>query len=736
MKRSIALFLFLFLMTATFAGTRAARAAGELAPTSPGLADGMRWQITGPFGGTVRALAQDPTKPERMFLGTADGQMYATTDNARTWKWLPNFNRPGFIITDLIIDPTNPDTLYAGAWVLNDTKRGGIYKSVDGGQNWVETMKDQSIRALAMAPGNASVLVAGALTGVYRTNDAAKTWARISPPENDEIRNIESVAVDPRSTETIYAGTWHLPWKTTDGGKTWFSVKGDQTKIIDDSDIFSITVDAFNPDRVYCSACSGIYQSADNGGNWTKFKGIPFSARRTHIIYQNPTREKEIFAGTTEGLWRTTDGGENWTQVISKETTINDIKIHPTAPHRVIIAADNSGVLISEDGGSTFRPSNTGFVTRQVSSIIADPLQRGRIYVSTLFSGADGGVYVSEDTGRTWKPASAGLGSNDIYMIIPAPGNSRRLYVGTNTGVYYSDNSAATWKRAEIAKKGGKPAQKPGVKRASLVVDRSTAIVAEPAAAQNRQAAKKAPTVPQGKPGRKPAPKKPVVRQDIKTHVVEIAATDTGLIYAASWDGLFKTDDVTKGWERLDLGTYRGKVFSVAVAPRDPATIYAGTSEGIQVSRDGGETWTRLEIPIRTNLKDLTCIQEIAINPRNPQMIIAGSRRTAYLTRDGGTTWERIGRGIGYGDITAIRFNPRDDNEILVGEAQEGGLYISTDGARSFQRLDRNSTLPSHRMWAVAFDLFNSESIYVGSVTSGFLIGTLPRGAATAGGGQ
>jgi photosystem II stability/assembly factor-like uncharacterized protein len=733
MKRSLVLFLFLLLVTATFGGAVRVNAAGDSAPTSATLADGMRWQISGPFGGTVRAMAQDPNQPNRMFLGTADGQMYTTANGAQTWQWLPNFNRPGLVISNLVIDPTDTNVLYAGAWVLNDDKEGGIYKSADGGQTWTEVLKDQSVRALTMAPGNASVLVAGTIKGVFRSTDSGKAWTQISPPENDEIRNVESVAIDPRDASTIYAGTWHLPWKTLDGGKTWTSVKGDETKIIDDSDIFSITVDAFNPDRVYCSACSGIYRSLDNGRNWTKFKGIPFTARRTHIIFQNPTREKEIFAGTTEGLWRTTDGGENWTQVIQKEVTINEIKIHPTAPSRVIIGTDHSGVLISEDGGTTFRPSNAGFVTRQVSSIIPDPLQRGRVFVSTLFNGIDGGVYVSEDNGRTWQPASTGLGANDVYALCAPPGNSRRLYAGTETGVYYSDNSGGTWKRAEM-KKAGKPTRKPGVKRASLVVDRPAAIEPEPQ--KGRQSTKKSPSIPNGKPGRKPAPKKPVVRQDLTGHVVELATTDTGVLYAASWDGLFRSDDIARGWERMDIGTYRGRVFSVATAPRDPATVFAGTSEGLQMTRDGGETWTKVEIPIRNNLKDLTCIQEIAINPRNPQMMIIGSRRTAYLTRDGGATWERIGRGIGFGDITAIRFNPRDDNEILVGEAQEGGLYISTDGARTFQRIDRSSSLPSHRMWAVAFDAFSTEHIYAGSVTSGVLIGTLPRGNAAAAGGQ
>lgn len=317
---------------------------------TPALLEQTEWKVTGPFGGTVRALAQDPTDPKRMFIGTADGQIYTTVDGAQTWRWLPTFNRPQYIIESIVIDPTATDTLYAAVWVLENDREGGVYKSTDGGQTWRAVLNGESVRAFAMAPGNASVLVAGTLNGAFRSTDGGETWARLSPAGHTGIRNIESVAIDPRSADTVYVGTWYLPWKTTDGGRNWTFIHGETTKLIEDSDIFSIAIDTFDPDRVYCSACSGIYRSLDGGRNWTKFKGIPSSARRTHIIFPHPTREKEIFAGTTEGLWHTLDGGETWRQILPTTTTINEIRIHPSAPQRVIVGTENRGVLISEDG--------------------------------------------------------------------------------------------------------------------------------------------------------------------------------------------------------------------------------------------------------------------------------------------------------------------------------------------------------------------------------------------------
>ncbi len=102
----------------------------------------------------------------------------------------------------------------------------------------------------------------------------------------------------------MYAGTWHLAWRTEDGGATWQHInKG----MIEDSDVFSIIVDSSNPSVVFASACSGIYKSQNAGELFQKMQGIPFSARRTRVLKQDPGNPAVVYAGTTEGLWRTGD---------------------------------------------------------------------------------------------------------------------------------------------------------------------------------------------------------------------------------------------------------------------------------------------------------------------------------------------------------------------------------------------------------------------------------------------
>lgn len=691
----------------------------------------FEWELNGPFGGTVRSLVQNNANPRQFFLGTSDGQLYVSNDGTRNWTWIPTFNKSGNLIDNLVIDPRDPETVYLGMWALGEKRDGAIYKSTDSGKTWKNVFRDHSIRALTLAPTDPKMVVAGALDGVFVSTDAGKTWDRISPANHPELRNIESVAVDPRDTKSIYAGTWHLPWKTTDGGKSWFSTKGTETQILDDSDIFSIHIDRGNPDRVFSSACSGIYRSLDAGKNWTKFQGIPYSARRTHIIFQNPVHPDTIFAGTTEGLWRTTDAGTTWKLVTSKETVINAIEIHETTPDRVVIGTANSGVLVSENGGETFVPSNRGFVTRQVSSIVVDPMQPGRLLTSVLYNGAEGSVYLSNDNGQSWYPSSQGIGPKDVYSLTLNPGNASQVYAATSNGVFLSENGGTTWKRLEMKKVKLAPTPRPksaasgkskkasgGKKKSSTKNTASKQNASKKSKkSQSVPAKPKATVTDQAKTTTAPGNQ----FQDLDGHVMEIAVTGDGRngLVAAAWEGLFRTYDATKGWEKLNVTGYSGRFFAVATTPHEPDTLLVGTSKGLYASRDQGKTWKQIEV----DPDDNSFVQEIAINPRDPKMILVGTRHSLYMTRDGMQHWERLGRGIPYGEIASVRFNPRNPDEILVGDASHGGLYLSTDGARKFRRIDQKE-LPSHRVWAVAFDLFRENHFYAGSFSSGVIVGT------------
>jgi photosystem II stability/assembly factor-like uncharacterized protein len=255
-------------------------------------------------------------------------------------------------------------TLYVGYWEVHGAG-GGVARSRDGGATFelLEGIAGQPVKALSVAPSDPGSLVAGTRDGVFRSKDAGRTWARISPEGDAELKNIDSIAIDPGDPDVIYAGTWHLPWKTTDGGRTW---KGVHTGMIDDSDVMTLTIDRRSSRIVYATACSGIYRSADAALRWTKLRGIPGSSRRTRAFAQHPTRLDTFYAGTTEGLWTTDDGGVSWRLLTSQKLVVNALMVGRDGT--VLVGSEGAGVLRSDDGGRTFSASNEGFSERFVSS--------------------------------------------------------------------------------------------------------------------------------------------------------------------------------------------------------------------------------------------------------------------------------------------------------------------------------------------------------------------------------
>src|SRR6266851_2673314 len=102
--------------------------------SSDGAAYSADWRATGPPGGDVRGLVVDPKDPERFYFGTLDGQLYVSSDAAKTWRLLYNFNIPRLFIDHIIVDPRSSNTLYIGTH--RHKEAGGFFKSTDGGHSW------------------------------------------------------------------------------------------------------------------------------------------------------------------------------------------------------------------------------------------------------------------------------------------------------------------------------------------------------------------------------------------------------------------------------------------------------------------------------------------------------------------------------------------------------------------------------------------------------------------------
>ncbi|HRI03749.1 MAG TPA: YCF48-related protein [Pyrinomonadaceae bacterium] len=650
------------------------------------------WQVVGPSGGDVRVVAIDPRDKDRLYASTLDGQIHTSADGGKSWQLLVNLNQPELVIDNMFVDSRDSMKIYASGH--RHKSPGGFFRTTDGGATWKESkeLHNESIHALTQSTVDPNILIAGTINGVWRSKNSGGDWEKISSATMPV--NIDSVAVDPRSTETMYAGTWWRAYKTTDSGKNWRLIKNG---MIDDSDVFAITINNKNPEHLVASACSGIYESQNAGEKWTKIQGIPSQSRRTRDIVQHPSVPGTIYAATTEGFWMSSTGGKTWSLTTQRDLEINSIAVHPDAPNRVFIGTNNYGVMVSNDGGRSFTQTNTNFSSRFTYFVTPDASQPNRFYAATHNTATGGGFFfVSADGGRTWQQ-SRGL---DVVRVRPFvvrqdATNPSLMYLGTNVGIYRSVDRGTSWSQLTAAKVPAKPVKKPVVKKP---VKKTASVVATNTPALG--AAKLVPSITD------------------KVRVIENLPDGKGLLVGTD-KGLYRTYDVTKGWEKLYLGVgINESIFAVHVSPARPETIWAGTAtSGVIVSHDGGKTWTKTAGAVEN-----VPVSSIRSDPSRPDYVYVGTIQTFYLTRDGGKTWTRRGGGLPLGNFTSILINPSNADEIIVSSSldTDGGMFISTDAGNKWKRVDgKDMKLASRRLWSIAFDPQNSNRIFAGTHSSG-----------------
>jgi photosystem II stability/assembly factor-like uncharacterized protein len=620
-----------------------------------------QWSVLGPDGGDVRSLAFDPHNPDRILLGTSTGVIFVSEDGGHNWARFAKLGTgDDYVLDHIAFDPQHEKTIFVSAWSVQDQNAGDIFRSHNNGKDWelLGQMHGKSVRAMAIAPSDDKVIVAGALDGVYRSKDGGNNWQRISA--NDGIvKNIESIAVDTKDPNTVYAGTWHLAWKTSDGGANWQHItKG----MVDDSDVFSIIVNSSNPSEVFASACSGIYKSVSGGDLFEKIKGIPFSARRTRVLKQDPSNPAVVYAGTTEGLWKSIDEGKNWKRVSNPEVVVNDVLVDPRNSQRVLLATDRSGVLASEDGATTFVASNHGYSHRYVSAIVADNKEPNTLYIGLVNDREFGGVFYSHDGGQSWQQRSSGLDGRDVFTLSQAANGT--LIAGTNRGMFELADGATLWHPIN-----------------DIVVSRTVSKTIKLKSGKTK-------TVP----------------STTTSHsVLEGLVNDTDLgsnrWFAATSAGLFSSKSHGKEWVG---GPVAGEKDFVSVQAQDDLVV-AATHSTVLVSQDAGAAWkSALLASYPINIRSVTVTAD--------GQVFVATREGAFHSGDAGKTWNHMVAGLPDKDITSIAYD-RGHGRLLPTSGQTGVVFESTDGGSTWQRgpdsgfpLRRISVVHGHYVAATPFD--------------------------------
>jgi photosystem II stability/assembly factor-like uncharacterized protein len=617
------------------------------------------WIALGPAGGDARAFAAEPGQPNHIYLGTTNSWIYESTDRGSTWHRLSKIDPLDDLVLDhIIVDPSNHSVLYVAAWEVSQTN-GGFWISRDAGKSWKEVMgmHGQSIRALAMASSDPKMLVAGTREGVFRSTDSGLKWTSISPPGNNEMRDIESVAIDPANTNILYAGTWHLPWKTEDGGKNWHNIK---QGLIVDSDVFSIILDPVDPNITFLSACSGIYKSENAGELFHKIQGIPMTARRTRKLLMDPVNHQVVYAGTTEGLYKTTDGGKTFERMTGPDVIVNDVWVDPNDTAHVLLATDRGGVLYSRDGAKSFIATNDGFSERKVEALLVDSGNPARLFAGVANDKSYGGVFASNDGGTSWDHIGDGLNERDVFVLAQAPEGI--VLAGTNRGIFAlnAGHGAASFAGASW---------QPRNTIQNSVLKKVTETTKDTKVTKTVNG-KKVTVIQKGKKITTEKPVKDKARElEGRVYALDLTG-DTWL--ASTSSGLFTSKDHGASWQG---GLVMGSSEYITAAAHG-STMAAAQRDGVVVSIDAGQTWSPVQLPT-----GLTRIYRATFSADGTLWL--GTREGVYFTRDQGKTWEWFER-LPFRNVNDLYYDAQHD-KLIASSRNSDFIYVIDPGSLTWK---------------------------------------------------
>ena len=572
------------------------------------VASGELWTRKGPEGGKVQALAIDPANPAILYAGTAGG-LFKSIDGGNNWTPINN----GLTETDvgsLAIDPKTPAIVYASTGA-------GVFKSIDGGAMWTITGLACGC-LLAIDPRTPSTLFATDGRALYKSVDGGANWASLDIPVPFDFWSvISALAIDPVIPTNVYVavtgfGCCSGVYKSTDGGVTWRFSLGEPTR--------ALAIDPVTPTTVYAGAGfalfggevlgDGVFKSTDGGASWSR-ANIGLVGSDINVIAVDPKTPATVYVGTLfDGVFKTTTGGASWIRSNTglKAAPVNSLAVAATSPDHLYVGVYSergTAVLRSTDGADTWTATGLALVdVLGVAELAVDPSNPKTIYMGGLT-----GVFKSIDGGDTWTLNN--LGTNAVTIAID-PKVTTTLYVGTGGGVYKSTDGAATWRFSSV----------PGSYVSALAID----------------------------------PKTP-------------ATVYAGTV-AHQGGRLFKSTDGGESWNQISgqFG-FDSNVFAIAIDPVTPTTLYVGTSlTGVFKSTNGGEF-----LPPANSGLTTTDVRALIIDQITPTTVYAGTNAGVFKSIDGAGSWAAINTGLTATDIRRLSISPTNPTVVYAGT--NGGVF-------------------------------------------------------------
>ena len=651
---------------------------------------GMSGRIT-----TIDAVVADPNQ---IWIGAASGGVWKTLNAGASWD--PVFEKqPILNIGSIAIQQSNPSVVWVGTGEGNPRNSislgEGIYKTLDGGASWkrMGLEKTRNIHRIIIDPSNPNTVYAGAIgnpyaehpeRGVFKTTDGGETWNKIL--FTNDTSGVADMIMDPSNPNKLFVAMWQhrrTPWSlssggpgsglymTFDGGKTWKKLGEKEGLPAGNLGRIGLAISRSNPNRVYAlveATKNGLYKSDDGGQSWTLMNSNPEFVSTRPFYFQeiacDPENENRLWL-IYQMISKSDDAGKNFEVVIPYNGIHPDhhaFWIHPTNPN-FIIDGNDGGIGITRDKGKTW--------------LFDEKLPVGQFYHINVDNEMPYNVMGGMQDNGTWRgPAytwmSGGIKNyyweniwgGDGFDAMADPDDANWIYAMSQGGSVgkYNVKTGESWYIKPPA---------PDLKT-MLRFNWNAAMAQDP--------------------------------HNTSTLYYGSQFLHRSTNKGASWETISpdlttndsaKIDQRNNGGISIDITGAENYCTIMTIAPsaKDKNVIWAGTDDGnVQLTKDGGKTWTnfRGKIP---GLPVGAWIPQIQASRHNAgeAFVVANDYRRGdfkpyiFRTTDYGKTWTRLldeKKVIGY--ALCVLQDPTEPNLIFAGTEQ--GLWVSLDNGVTFQQ--------------------------------------------------
>ena len=300
----------------------------------------------------------------------------------------------GAWVSELVIDPQHPATVYAGT-------QSGIFKTTDGGGRWrrLSGFPAADAQALAIAPSDPDVLYAAVHEAfgpnnfpVYRSLDAGMTWKRVIANADLDTgvtypQPRQRIVIDPSEADIVYVATFDGGvLKSSDGGRHWQRAVSGFDASEFDTRVFNIAIGPLRPRTLLAAATTGLWRSRDGAATWLPVAKLP-KFRDIRAIAFDPSDQRVAYAGGDKGLFRSTDTGNTWSRVgdlpVGPDFQVVEVSIAPSDPDVIYVGDWNGHVYRSRDGAESWKLTDHDFGPTLTLPIAVHPSDPSTLYAGT-----------------------------------------------------------------------------------------------------------------------------------------------------------------------------------------------------------------------------------------------------------------------------------------------------------------------------------------------------------------